>query len=69
MQVACDNAKNGAARSPGRSRRNSRTPRRPSSELKARIDKTLEFLKTIKPAQIIGKEAGKVSLPFWEGKI
>ncbi len=37
-------------------------------ELKARIDKTIAFMQTVTPEQIIGKESIRVSLPYWEGK-
>ena len=38
------------------------------AELKARIDKTVEFLKTIKPEQIEGSEDKKIEIPFFPGK-
>jgi hypothetical protein len=38
------------------------------AELVARIDKTLAFVATIQPEQIIGKEAIKVTLPYWQDK-
>jgi hypothetical protein len=68
VQVTCDNAKNGAARLA-----EVEAPKMEDSEatipqLKERIAKTLEFLATIKPEQIIGKEDIKVTLPYWQGK-
>lgn len=68
VRIACDNAKGGAARlaeiEPPKFEDNEKTV----EELKARIDKTLAFLKTIKPEQVIGKESVKISLPYWSGK-
>ncbi len=68
VQVACDNAKGGAARLVGIEAPKFEDNEKTVPELKARIDKTLAFMKTIKPEQIIGQEARKVSLPYWEGK-
>jgi len=38
------------------------------SELKVRLDKTLTFLDTIKPGQVVGREEEKIVLPYWGGK-
>ncbi len=38
------------------------------AELKARVEKTIAFLKTITPEQIVGKEDAKITVPFWNGK-
>lgn len=61
VQIACDTAKAGAARLA-----EIEVPAHPDveqnfSELQARIEKTVEFLKTIKPEQINGKEDLKIS--------
>ena len=37
-------------------------------ELKERLAKTADFLKSIKPEQIIGKEDVKITLPYWKDK-
>jgi len=37
-------------------------------ELKARIDKTIKFVETIKPEQIIGRDNEKVTLAFYPDK-
>jgi hypothetical protein len=68
VQVACDNAKGGAARLAGIDIPKFEDNEKTVAELKARIDKTISFLKTIKPEQILGKEGVKVSLPYWNGK-
>ena len=68
VQIACDNAKGGAARLAEIEIPKFEDNEKTVEELKARIDKTVKFLKTIKPEQVIGKEAVKVSLPYWGGK-
>ena len=68
VQVACDNAKGAAARLAEIEIPKFEDTEKTIEELKARIDKTLKFLKTIKPEQVIGKEKVKVSLPYWSGK-
>jgi uncharacterized protein len=67
VQVACDNAKNGVARIAGIKAPSYPDNEKTIKELKARIAKTLKFLKTVKPAQVIGQENNKVSLQ-WEPK-
>ena len=68
VQVACDNAKNGSARLAEIEAPKHEDNEKTVAELKSRIDKTVEFLKTIKPEQVIGKEGVTISLPFWSGK-
>ncbi|MBI4088204.1 DUF1993 domain-containing protein [Candidatus Kaiserbacteria bacterium] len=68
VQIACDNAKGGAARLAEIEIPKYEDNEKTVAELKARIDKTMKFLKTIKPDQIIGKEGIKVTLPYWENK-
>ncbi|MCE9541288.1 DUF1993 domain-containing protein [Candidatus Kaiserbacteria bacterium] len=68
VQVACDNAKNGAARLAEVEAPKMEDNETTIAELKSRIAKTLEFLKTIKQADIDGKEDIRVTLPYWGGK-
>jgi hypothetical protein len=68
IQVACDNAKNGLARVAGIEAPKFEDNEKTIAELKARIEKTVAFLKTMKPADLVGKEGGKVTLPYWGGK-
>jgi hypothetical protein len=68
VQVACDNAKGAAARLAEIEMPKFEDTEKTLEELRARIDKTVKFLKTIKPEQIIGKEGIEVSLPYWGGK-
>ena len=68
VQVACDNAKNGIARIAGIEAPAFEDTEKTIAELKTRIDKTVEFLNTIKPEQVIGQEAREIELSFWKGK-
>jgi uncharacterized protein len=68
IQVVCDNAKGAAARLAEVEVPKYEDTEKTVEELKARIDKTIEFVKSIKPEQIIGKEDIKIALPYWQGK-
>ena len=68
IQRVSDNAKNGIARIAGIEAPKMEDAEKTVAELQARIEKTLAFLKTIKPEQLIGREEAKVSLPYWNGK-
>jgi hypothetical protein len=68
VQVACDNAKGCAARLAEIENPKHEDTEKTIAELKERISKTIAFLNTIKPEQIIGKEKVKVALSFWGGK-
>jgi len=64
IQIACDTAKGAAARLAG-----IEVPKHPDTEttideLKARVVKTLDFLKTIKPEQLQGAETREIVLQF-----
>lgn len=68
LQRVSDNAKNGAARLAGIEAPEMKDEEKTVAELKERLQKTLDFLKTIKPEQVNGNENIKVSLPYWDGK-
>lgn len=68
VQVACDNAKGAAARLAEIEVPKHEDNEATFADLVARIDKTLEFVKTISPEQVIGKEDIKVTLPYWKDK-
>lgn len=68
VQVACDNAKGAAARLAEVEVPKHEDNEKSFADLVARIDKTLAFIATIKPEQIIGKEGIKVTLPYWKDK-
>jgi uncharacterized protein len=64
VQIACDSAKGAAARLAG-----VEVPKHPDTEvtldeLKARVAKTLDFIKTIKPEQLQGAETREIVLQF-----
>jgi hypothetical protein len=68
VQVTCDNAKGAAARISGVEMPKFEDNEKTVAELKARVEKTIAFLKTITADQMIGKEAAQITLPFWNGK-
>lgn len=68
VQVACDNAKGCAARLAEIEIPKYEDNEKTIADLKARIDKTIAFMQSVKPEQIAGKEGVSVSLPYWGGK-
>lgn len=68
VRIACDNAKGGAARLAEVEIPTFEDDERTIADLKARIAKTLAFLETITPEQVVGKESVKILLPYWNGK-
>ncbi len=68
IQVACDNAKNGSARIAGIEAPKFEDNEKTWPEMKARIEKTLAYLNTIKPEQINGREDTLVEVPHHGGK-
>ena len=67
VQVACDNAKGATARMAGIEVPKFEDNEKTIDELKARVEKTLDFMKTVKPEQIIGQEARRLVLPHHDG--
>jgi hypothetical protein len=68
IQMACDNAKGGAGRLAQSEIPIFEDHEKTIEELQARIEKTISFLDSIKPEQIIGKEDIQVSLPYFKDK-
>lgn len=68
VQIASDNAKGTACRLAGIEIPKYEDTEKTDMELIARIEKTLEFLKTIKPEQIIGKENAQIVMPYHQDK-
>lgn len=68
VQVVCDNAKGGAGRLAQVEIPKFEDTEKTFEELVARIDKTLAFVQTVKPEQVIGNEDIQVTLPYWSGK-
>ena len=69
VQVACDNAKGAAARMSGVEAPKMEDTEKTIAELKARVDKTLEYVKSVKPEAIIGRENEMIEMPvYFNGK-
>jgi len=64
IQIACDTAKGAAARLAGVEVPKHADTETTLAELKARVAKTLDFIKTIKPDQLQGAESREVVLQF-----
>lgn len=64
IQIACDNAKGAAARLAGIEAPKHEDNEKTLPELKARIAKTLDFIKTVKPEQFVGAETRDIVLKF-----
>jgi len=68
IQRVSDNAKNGAARLAGIEAPPFEDNEETFAELKVRLQKTVDFLKTIKPEEVVGQEERHITLPYWDGK-
>jgi hypothetical protein len=64
IQIACDTAKGAAARLAGVEVPKHEDTEATLAELKARVAKTLDFIKTIKPEQLQGAETREIVLKF-----
>jgi hypothetical protein len=64
IQIACDNAKGAAARLAGVEVPKHEDTEATLAELKARVVKTLDFIRTIKPEQLQGAESREIVLQF-----
>ena len=64
IQIACDTAKGAAARLAGVEPPKHEDTEATLAELKARVAKTLDFIKTIKPEQFQGAETRDIVLKF-----
>ena len=69
IQIACDTAKNGAARLAGVEAPRHEDTEQTFPELQARLDKALAFLGTFRPEQIDGSEERQVKLPSPGGEV
>ncbi len=68
IQIACDGAKFGAARLLGRDAPAYEDNEKSISELRARIHKTIDYLKTFKPEEFEGVGSRRIVLPWSQGK-
>jgi hypothetical protein len=64
VQIACDTSKGAAARLAGIEAPKHEDTETTLPELKARIAKTVDFLKTVTPAQVAGDDARTIELKF-----
>lgn len=69
IQIACDHAKGAAARLAGMPVPKHEDTEATIADLKARVEKTLEFTKTIKPEQLQGAETREIVLEFPKSKL
>ena len=67
VQIACDTAKGAAARLAGIEAPKHEDNETTLAELKARIAKTVDFLKTVSAAQVAGDESRTIELKFPSG--
>ena len=64
VQIACDTAKGAAARLAGIEMPQHEDTEATLAELKSRVAKTIDFIKTIKPEQLQGAETREIVLQF-----
>jgi hypothetical protein len=64
IQIACDTVKGAAARLAGVESPKYEDTEATIAELKTRVSKTLDFIKTIKPEQLQGAESRDIELKF-----
>ena len=69
IQIACDTVKGAAARLAGVEIPKHEDTESTIPELKARVAKTLEFIKGIKPEQLQGAETRQIELKFPSGTL
>ncbi len=67
VQIACDTAKGAAARLAGLEPPKHEDTETTLPELKARVAKTIEFLKTVTAAQVAGDETRAIEIKFPNG--
>jgi hypothetical protein len=69
VQIACDHAKNGAARLSGKSAPAHPDTEQTLAEVRARIASVLGYLADFAPGDFAGAEARTISLPVFQGKV
>lgn len=68
IQIACDTAKNAAARLTGKEAPAHPDTEKTWAEVKARIDSTISYLNSFTSADFSGSVERHISQPRWEGK-
>lgn len=69
VQIACDTAKLAASRLSGKEAPVNEDTEKTVPELKARIEKTIGFVTSMKESDFAGWEERKISHPRWEGPL
>jgi hypothetical protein len=69
VQIACDTAKGAVARLAGLDIPKHEDTEQTLAELKARIAKTVEFIESVKPAQVDGSEAKEIVMQMRSGEV
>lgn len=68
IQIACDTAKLGCARLTGKESPTFEDNEKTLADARARIEKTISWLKTLSASDFNGAETRKITTPRWEGK-
>ncbi len=68
IQIACDNGAAGSSRLAGVEAPSFPDDEKTVEELKARIDKVVKYMKTIKEADVNKNESHEIELRYWPGK-
>src|SRR4051812_33798772 len=68
VQIACDTAKNGAAKLAGKDAPVFEDNEKTLADIKARIEKTIAYLGTFSPADFAGADERRITQPRWNGK-
>ena len=68
VQIACDAAKGAAARLAGQEPPKHEDNEKTYAEVRARVQKTIDFINSVKPDQMKDADAKRVSLPFMQGR-
>jgi hypothetical protein len=69
VQIACDTAKGAVARLAGLDIPKHEDTEQTFAELKARIAKTVDFIESVKPAQVDGSEAKEIVMKMRSGEV
>ena len=68
VQIACDNAKGIAGRLAGKDIPAHPDTEKTVSELRQRINTTLEYLGTLEREDFVGAEDRSITMPYWQGQ-
>lgn len=68
IQIASDTAKFAVARLCGKEAPQFPDTEQTLAEIKSRVDKTINYLKTIKQSDFTGADSRKITTPRWDGK-